>query len=95
MNRRHLVVHQCAFENDEGVRGGANSGLPPADPRLKGGMAQAMRRLSGLDDGEQQGEMPAAIEVVVVMPADVVAGLRPPLRPPTRERPSTRREFRA
>jgi hypothetical protein len=44
-NRRYLMLHQRAFEDDERIRGGADPDLPPADPRLKDGMDQAVRRL--------------------------------------------------
>jgi hypothetical protein len=70
-NRRYLVVHQCAFEHDQRIGGGADPDLAAADPRLQNRMAQAARRPAGIDDRQQQGEVPAAIEVMIVVPADL------------------------
>ena len=73
-NGRHFVANTGPLENDEGVRGRTDIDFARARPRLECRMAEAALGMSLVEHRQEDGEVPAAIEVVVEMPADVIAG---------------------
>src|SRR5215472_5350428 len=75
MDRRYLVTDPRSFEHHGSVGRRAYCGLAPVYPCPQFGMAQAGGGSSHIGDGNQHREMPPAVEIMVVVPADVVARL--------------------
>ena len=64
-----------APSNTTSVLGAVLIAISRSGPRREHRMAQSAGRLSGIVERQQHSEMPAAVEVVIVVPADMVAGL--------------------
>jgi hypothetical protein len=73
-NGRHFMANRGTLENDECIRGRMNINFARARARLEYRMAQAVVGMSVVDNRYKQREVPAAIEVVVEMPANVITG---------------------
>ena len=71
--RRDLVHNPCALEYDESVGRCLQLGLGIADHGLKPCMRMPVRRVALIHHWQQHREMTAAIEIMIVMPADVFA----------------------
>src|SRR5882762_4178544 len=72
-DRRHFVLHAGALEDDYRVRWCADPDLTPANPRIENGVTEAARSASLVVDGDEHREVPAPVEIVVEVPADMVA----------------------
>lgn len=71
---RHFVKDPRALEHDQRVGRGGYHHLPIvlADHQLRRGQAIFPQMM--VDQGQQHGEVATVVEVVIVMPADVIAG---------------------